>query len=347
MGLISRESLWRQIQGRQLDPVYVLFGSETFLRDEAARRIADACFAEGDLREFNESEFSLTVEGDLQRALAAADQLPMMAGRRVIRIIDVRVTAGGKLDTLNEDQERILTHYFERPSPFSVVVFIADELNGVRKMGKLLRQNATAFESAELDDEAATKWARNRFSHARAEIDDATLRSFLLRTGTNAARIANEAEKVATAVLPGKNITAELVDRLVPHSRELSNFEITNALVSSDKRRALPLLRKALADGAEPLMILGLISYNFRRLLIAKDMMSRGADRGEIVRAINLRGRDQETFLATARRAERSQLSLAISRIAETDVSIKTSLGGGGPFGGRLQIEMLVAELAG
>jgi hypothetical protein len=32
-------------------------------------------------------------------------------------------------------------------------------------------------------------------------------------------------------------------------------------------------------------------------------------------------------------------------RLAETDLAIKTSLGGGGPQGARMQIEMLVAEL--
>ncbi len=346
MALIGRNQLWEQLKRRQLWPVYVLFGTETFLRDAAVRMIADACFPEGELRDFNESEFSLAVEGNLQRAISAANQLPMMASKRVVRATDVRVTAGGRLDTVLEEHEPLLSKYFESPSPSSVVIFIADELNGVRKMGKMLRSATAVVEFAVLDEEGAKRWAKHKFAQAGVDIDESTLSYFLSRCGVSAARIANEAEKLATAALPGRSISTGLIDALVPNARELTNFEITNALTGPDKRRALSVLRKTLDDGAEPLMILGLISYNFRRLLMAKELMARGAQRSEVVGAINLRGRDQESFLAAARRADPAQLSRAISRIAETDVSIKSSIGGGGPAGGRLQIEILVAELA-
>ena len=51
--------------------------------------------------------------------------------------------------------------------------------------------------------------------------------------------------------------------------------------------------------------------------------------------------------MATARRTDLKKLSHAIQRLAEADVAIKTSIGGGGPHGSRMQIEMLVSELAG
>ncbi len=346
MGSIGREQLWEQIKLGRLEPVYVLFGPETYLRDLAAKSIADACFGEGDLRDFNESEFSLSADDGLQRAFAASNQLPMMAARRVIRVTDVRVTSGGRLDTMKEEHEPILSEYFERPSPASVIVFVADELNGVRKIGKLLRSAAVAVEFVAFDPSGACKWARQKFAQNGAEIDEVTLRHFVARCGYDAARIATESEKVATAVLPGNSISAGVIDSLVPNSHELTNFEITDALIRNDKRRSLLVLRKVLEDGAEPLMILGLISYNFRRLLMAKDMMLRGSDRSDVIRAVNLRGRDQEAFLGSARRADAARLARAIARIAETDLSIKSSIGGGGPAGGRLQLEVLVAELA-
>jgi DNA polymerase III delta subunit len=43
-----------------------------------------------------------------------------------------------------------------------------------------------------------------------------------------------------------------------------------------------------LDDGAEPLMLLGLIASNFRRLSLAKEMMTQGVDRKEIMRIIRL-----------------------------------------------------------
>jgi DNA polymerase-3 subunit delta len=346
MATLSREELRNQLKRRQIASVYVLFGPETNLRDLAARTISDFSFGAGDLRDFNESEFSLNTDGNLQRAFAAANQLPMMAARRVIRITDVRVSASGHRDTITEDDESVLLEYLKDPSPSSVVIFVADELNGVRKMGKFLRTNTAAIEFVPLDDSEMAKWARDKFRLAGAEVDEQTLRHFLALVGNDSARLSNEVEKLATAALPGNEVTGDLVESLVPNSRELTNFELTDTLVGKNKKRSLTLLRKILDDGGEPLMILGLISYNFRRLLMAKDMMRQGKDRGEVTRVLNLRYRDQEDFLATARRADAEVLQLAIKRIAEADLAIKSSIGGSGPVGARLQIEILVTELA-
>ena len=171
-------------------------------------------------------------------------------------------------------------------------------------------------------------------------------RSLIALVGNDASRVENEAAKLSTAALPERRVTMELIDPLVPNSRELTNFELTDNLVSKNRKRALAVLKKILDDGAEPLMILGLISYNYRRLVMAKDLMLRGADRGEVARVLRLRYSDQENFLAAARRAEMDQLTRVLARLAETDLAIKTSIGGSGPQGARIQIEVLVCELA-
>ena len=104
MPVFTKESLREQLKRREIAPVYVLFGAETYLRDIAAKTIANLSFGEEDFRDFNETEFSLAVSDNLQPALAAAEQLPMMAKRRVVRIADVRIGATSNKDTLKEDQ---------------------------------------------------------------------------------------------------------------------------------------------------------------------------------------------------------------------------------------------------
>ena len=342
----TRDELWNKLKRREVAPVYVLFGPETYLRDLAVKTICNYSFAEGDARDFNETEFSLNVEGNLMAALSAAEQLPMMSSRRVIRISDVRVSATGAKDTLREDDEALVDAYLKRPSNSSVVIFIADEFDKRRKITKLLFDHAVAVEFAELKDAELAKWARDKVRDAGSEIDDRALRLLVTLVGSDVRRLTLEIEKLSVAALPGKLISSEMVELLVANSREISNFDLTDSLFSGRKNDALRILNKILDDGAEPVMLLGLISYNVRRLLMAKDAMSRGIDRGEVARIVKLRYSDQEPFLAIARRTELKKLSNAIRRIAETDVAIKTSIGGGGPVGSRMQIEMLVAELA-
>ena len=126
----------------------------------------------------------------------------------------------------------------------------------------------------------------------------------------------------------------------MPNSRELSNFELTDYLLSKNRTRALQVLHKILDDGAEPLMLLGLIASNFHRLFLAKELMRNGVDRNEVARTMRLPFSKQEEFLATARRADAERLAWNLRRIAQTDLAIKTS-----QATPRLQIEMLVCEL--
>src|SRR5438128_2108475 len=129
MPVLSRDDLRNQLKKREIAPVYLLFGAETYLRDLAAKTIANLVLDENSLREFNENEFSLNQSENLSYALASAEQLPMIAKRRVILISDVKVSSSGTKDTLKEDYETLLTSYLSRPSGTSVVIFIADEFD--------------------------------------------------------------------------------------------------------------------------------------------------------------------------------------------------------------------------
>ena len=347
MAILKREDLRNKLKRREMAPVYVLFGPESYLRDLAVKTICDLSFCESDARDFNETEFSLNTEGNLAAALGAADQLPMMAGKRLVRIRDVRVSATGMRDTLREDDEAALMRYLNDPSESSVVIFIADEFDKRRKMTKLLTDHATAVEFSELRDEELGKWARDKIKEAGAEMDDRSLRLLISLVGPDVRRLTTEIAKLSTAAIPDRVISSDLIHLLVANSREVSNFDLTDHLFAGRKREALSILNKILDDGSEPLALLGLLSYNVRRLLMAKEAMSRGAERAEVARIAKLRYSDQESFIATARRADLRKLSRAVRRLAATDLAIKTSVGGGGPRGARMQIEMLVAELAG
>lgn len=342
---LTREQLREQIRRREIHPVYVLYGAETYLRDLAAKTIANSCFGEGDFRDFNDDTFSLNIADNIRNALSAANQLPMMAERRVVKISEVRVATSANKDTLKEDYFDAVATYLKNPSPSSVVIFVADELNANRKVGKLLKTHAGAVEFGPLGDAELVKWAGQELKKRDAEMDDRTLRHLLTLIGPDVRRLTIEIDKLSTSALPEKTIDVDLVDALVANVREIPNFDLTDNLVGGNRKKAIQILSKILDDGAEPIALIGLLSYNFRRLLIAKDMMERGADRGSVTKAAKHYG-NPESFLSAARRADMRQLERAVIRLAETDLAIKTSVGGSAPKGSRLQLELLVCELA-
>ena len=80
-------------------------------------------------------------------------------------------------------------------------------------------------------------------------------------------------------------------------------------------------------------------------LALAKELMVRGVANQDVFRQVGVFGRREE-FLACARRTDAHALARKIERIAAADLAIKSSIGGGGPRGSRLQLELLICELA-
>jgi DNA polymerase-3 subunit delta len=320
------------LKGAQLDSLYLLFGAESYLRDLAARAISEAVLRDAPLREFNESAFSLT-SMDVQQAIAVAEQLPMMSERRVVRVTD--------FSRLRESDEEALMRYVARPAASSVVIFVADELDKRRKLSKTLLEACTSVEFAPLTDGELATWAKSRLRELKAETDERSLHQLIALVGSDVRTLSNELEKLAAAALPSRLITMEMIDALVGRSRVLSNFELTDHLIARNRRRALQTLQRLLDDGAEPVMLIGLIAGNFHRLLLAKELMARGAAKEEVFRLVMMPYSKREEFLATARRTESAALTRSIERIAAADLAIKTS-----QATPRLQLELLVCELS-
>ena len=336
MSALTRQELHKALKQGETRPLYLLYGAETYLRDLAARAIADAALADAPLREFNETTYSL-VNTDVQQAIAAAEQLPMMSARRVVLVRD--------FTKLREADEEALARYLARPVESTVVIFVADELDKRRKLTKTLLEVCAAVEFAPLADAELAEWGKRRLRELKVQTDERTLRQVIALAGPDVRTLSNELEKLATAALDSGLISMEMVDALVGRSRELSNFELTDHLVARNRKRALQTLRRLLDDGAEPVMLIGLVASNYHRLALAKELMSRGAPNNEVYRQVGIFGRREE-FLATARRSDAGALARSIERIAAADLAIKTSHGGGGTQGARLQLEILICELA-
>lgn len=337
MNILGREDLRKQLQKKEIAPVYVLFGAETYLRDLATKTITEIALKDAALREFNENSYNLN-ETYLADALAAAEQLPLMNLYRVITITNVRITE--KRENLKEDNFELLEKYLKNPVKSSVLIFSVEDIDKRRKIAKLLLENSIAVEFVSLKDAETFSFIRQKMSELKVKADEQTLQKIVLLVGNNVRKLLNELEKLSVAALPEGIITGELVEKLISNSREISNFDLSNHLLNKNRQKAFQVLRKILHDGAEPLMLLGLIANNFHRLFLAKELMKQGVERYEVARIMKLPPFKQEEFLATARRAEVSKLSWILQRIAETDLAIKTS-----QATPELQIELLVYEL--
>ena len=328
---LSRTDLDRSLR-EGLRPLYLLLGHEIYLRRVAAQSITEAALSRTLLREFNESAFSL-LSDPVQSAIAAAEQLPMMSEMRVVRIRDFA--------RLREADEDVLIRYLSNPSPTTVMIFVADELDKRKKSSKVLLDTCTIVEFTPLKDAEAKTWARLHLKSLKVSADEQVLSELIRVVGTDVQTLANELEKLASAAGSTNRITPNLIDELIGRSRELSNFELGDHLLAGNRKKALETLHRLLEDGAEPVMLVGLIAGNYHRLALGKHLFARGG-REEVFRNINLPPFKRDSYISMLQRSTAARIARGIQLTAAVDLAIKTS-----QATPRLQLEMLVCELAG
>ena len=327
----TRKDLEQSLKKGQIEPFYFLYGPETYLLDQAVREIVDTALRSTLLREFNDFSFYLFSD-DVRDAIAAAEQLPMMSERRVIRLRN--------FGRLRDADEEILLAYIERPVETSVVIFAGDDIDKRKKLGKKLMSAPGAFEFQPLKPNELPSWIKAHLKAFNADIEPRALSQLIELTGNNLSALTNELNKLAAAALPSGRITSDLVEQLVSRSREHMNWDLTDNIVSRNRRAALKVLRDFLDDGVEPVLLTGVIAGTFRRMALAKALQSRGAPPGEIFSEVRVPSWKQRDYLAMLNRIEPATMARIIRRIAETDLAIKTS-----KATPRMQMEMLVCEL--
>jgi len=330
MKTLTRTELDRSLR-EGLRPLYLLLGPEIYLRRVAAQSITESVLSRTLLREFNESAFSL-LSDSVQSAIAAAEQLPMMSDTRVVRIRDFA--------RLREADEDILIRYLNNPSPTTVMIFIADDLDKRKKSSKVLLDTCTVVEFSPLKDAEAKAWAKSRLKELKVSADDQVLSELIRLVGTDVQTLANELEKLVSAAAATSRITLDHVDELIGRSRELSNFELGDHLLANNRKRALETLHRLLDDGAEPVMLIGLIAGNYHRLALAKHLLAKGG-REEVFRNVSLPPFKRDAYIANLQRNDAKKIARGLQLTAAADLAIKTS-----QATPRLQLELLVCELS-
>src|SRR5688500_12741291 len=201
MAVITKDELRNQLKRREFAPVFVLFGAESYLRDLAAKTIADLVLSDSSLREFNEIEHSLK-DSRVEYALADADQLPMMSSRRVVRVTDVIVSANSNKDNLKETDEADLERYLTRPAETSVLIFIADEMDKRRRISILFVENSVAVEFTAINVFEFRKRIRNKAKELKTELDEKAAGLLIALLGADLRKISVEIATLAVAALP-------------------------------------------------------------------------------------------------------------------------------------------------
>jgi DNA polymerase-3 subunit delta len=340
-----------------LKPGYVLAGDEAFLLDRCRGAVLKA-FVPQELRDFCLSDLDLTGTSIFE-VLDRAQTPSLMAPFQVIFVRNVRqlYTRGAK-----KDEFAALSRYFRSPNPQALLVFVADFLripsdarrmemddkNRFERLSETLGEHCGMVELARVNEEDAMRWIVATAQEAGARMDPDAVRELVDALGADMMLISSELEKLLLYTLGHGRITLGDVETMVLGAKQRSLYELTDAISTRDRVRALALLHGLLnsSDGGEDSAIghLYMLARTFRQMLVIleKNVRDSRAIWQALWQGFRMPPFAADDLIRQARRYKsRRELTRALRLIARADLELRSS-----PPDKRLVLERLVYELA-
>ncbi|HEY6331208.1 MAG TPA: DNA polymerase III subunit delta [Blastocatellia bacterium] len=336
---ISFTQFRRQVKEGRIDPLYLFTGEEDYLHNRALDVLQQS--VDPSTRDFNVSVHIMggdslgTAAGSGRDSAASAidmaNMMPMMSGRRIVVVRD--------FEKISEREVELVMEYLKRPADTSAVVFQSPSLDQRRKLTTALLKTCTVVSLDHPSEREAGQWAEEYLKRRGCQIDAAALGNLVGLVGASMSRLAREMDKLAT-YSSNSRINNGMVEALVPRVRTHTSWELWEAIIKRDRRHALRLAARLLDDGEEPVLIIGALASLYRRMLLGKELINRGAPSYEVQKATGQYGERAGRFNARLMAMPRDEIIRGIRRIAQADDDLKNSVGSP-----RLQVEYLVAEL--
>jgi DNA polymerase-3 subunit delta len=340
-----------------IKPGYVLCGDEIYLLERCRSAILQH-FAPPELREFSLSDLDLT-QTSIFTVLDRAQTSSLMAPFQVIIVRNLKqlYTRGAK-----KEEFAALERYFASPNPQAVLLFLADHLripsdprrmemedkNRFERIQETLGSHCGIVELARVTEEDAMRWVSTTAQAADTKIDPDAVRELVDALGADMMLIQSELEKLLLYTFGRGRITLGDVETMVLAAKQRSLYELTDAISSHDRARALALLHGLLnsSDAGEDSAIghLYMLARTFRQMLVIleKNVRDSRAIWQALWQGFRMPPFAADDLIRQARRYKsRRELTRALRLIARADSELRSS-----PPDKRIVLEKLVYELA-
>ena len=173
-----------------------------------------------------------------------------------------------------------------------------------------------------LKGQALAKWSENKVNSSGLRINNLAIKKLLLYVGEDNYRTAQELEKLICYKKTG-TIEENDVENLVTKTDTMSTFDIVDALGYGQKARALELLHHYFSKGEDPNSLFGALIYQFRNLLVIREMIDSRIIFTDISRKLSIHPYVIKKSYDMAKRFELSELKNTYNKLAEIDINFK------------------------
>jgi DNA polymerase III subunit delta len=314
--------------------VYVLYGEDTFGRDEAVQSLKER------MRLLPAGDHNLTELGPDTTIAAlrlAADAMPFLADRRMVILRGLIGRLAGRgggqrrggararkaADSGLDEYQALLEYLPDVPWTTSLVLVEDGRLNPEPLARAIPRGRAAVREYPRVLD--VPGWLRGRAKLVDVDLDEGAIRELAMLGGSDLRRLDSELRKLADYAA-GRTVTRADVRELVI-GRDIAVWSLLDGLAERRADKALRALHDLYAQGETPEALLGRdIAPHYRRLMVARELsLATKQERARVeVADLGLNPATVGRWSDQAAAFDRSELERALELLLELDRQIKT-----------------------
>jgi len=204
---------------------------------------------------------------------------------------------------------------------------------------KFLQKEGKCQEFSHLDAQDLKKWLKKEMAEYKVEISPKALDRLINFVGGDLWQLSNEIKKLVN-FKKGKKIEPEDIETLVKPRIETDIFGTIDSIARKNKKRALELIHLHLEKGDNPLYLFSMINFQFRNLLIIKDLIEKHSPYPVILKKSGLHPFVVKKTYQLADKFTLEDLKKIYQKIFQVDLSIKT-----GKLKPEVALDLLIAEI--
>ncbi len=300
---------------------FIIFGEDNYRSKQKLSQIIQQ------YKEKNKTNLSLfffdyenTV--DFSDVELATKQISMFSEKKLIII--------SKLFTSKkiEDQNKILNLLKKIQCKDIFFIFYDLKILVANKLFKFLKQKKSTQiqEFKPLKGIEINNWIIKEFSKNQIKIQKQALNLFIDYIENDTWRIQNEVNKLSNYCQTKREIEVEDIKLLVHPKKEINIFQTIESIANKNESRALKLIYNHIKKGDSELYILSMIAYQFKNLLIIKDLLDKGKKYEEIGKELILHPFILRKNFKQATIFKMKNLKNIYNKILEIDLKIKKGL---------------------
>lgn len=320
------KNIKEHIKLNQFKPVYLLYGTESYLKKLYKDKLKAAILGDGD--EMNFSYF----EGkgiDVAKVISAANTLPFFSDKRLIIIEN-----SGLFKSQSD-----LADYIKSIPETTHIIFTETEIDKRNRLFKAVKDIGTVSEMSGMDEANLKLWVASLLDKDKKKITGDTILYLLSKTGTDMENIQNEVEKLSCYAMNREIITAEDIDAVCTTLISGKIFLMIDAIGNRKQNQALDLYYDLLALKEKPMSILFLIARQFNILIQVKDLAGLGYNNTVISQKTGLMPFTINKYISQGKNFTMKTLKEALLSCAEIEEHIKT-----GRLMDKIGVELLIVR---